>query len=235
MTYKVNTFDKEWKEQSTPFLKAAFEAFVPRSDFLKKSEKTSSEKLLSLDEEQPNILEVNTGLAPWTGKLKDFNEVFADCEGIDYIRSVMKDVENYVKEHVKSAKATFVTFATDVTGASMGIRHLHPLMNGDRCNVWTFAVPLYIGEKAPSFDIHQHDKLWPTRYILDYSRIRKANLDYTTLSVPKDGSIFNMQFDGSRNPHVVTYTDSVYMWFVFDGVEFKDGRDVRHTLTIGKM
>jgi len=232
---KIETFDKEWKEQATPYLKAAFEAFVPRSDFLKKSKNTDSKKLLALEDEQPNILEVSTFLAPWSGKLEDFNKVFNDCEGIEYIRSVMKEIEDYVSEHVESAKATFVTFSTDVTGASMGIRHLHPLMNGDRCNVWTFGIPLYIGEEAPSFDIHQHDELWPTRFMLDYKRIRAANLDYQKLILPKDGSIFNMQFDGSRSPHVITYTDSVYMWFVFDGVEYKDNRDTRHTLTIGKM
>lgn len=232
---KIETFDKAWKEQATPYLQKAFDAFVPRSDFLKKSKRTDSDKLLALENEQPNILEVSTGLAPWSGKLEDFNEVFDDCEGIDYIRSVMKEIEDHVSEYVSSAKATFVTFSTDVTGAEMGIRHLHPLMNGDRCNVWTFAVPLYIGEEAPTFDIHQSRKLWPTRYMLDYKRIRAANLDYQKLSVPMDGSIFNMQFDGSRNPHVITYTDSVYMWFVFDGVEYKDDRDTRYSLTISNL
>jgi hypothetical protein len=232
---KIKTFDKEWKEQAVPYIKQSFDAFIPRSEFLKKSKNTNSDKLLSLEDERPNILEVTTSLADPTGKLQDFNEVFNDCAGIDYIREIMKQVEDYVAEQVVSAKATFVTFASDVTGATMGIRHLHPLMNGDRCNVWSFAIPLYVGENAPTFDIHQHDEIWPTRFMLDYNRIRKANLDYTSLTMPTDGSIFNMQFDGSRSPHVITYTDSVYMWFVFDGVEFKDGRDLRHTLTIGKV
>jgi len=235
MTKKIQTFDQQWKEQATPYLKKAFDAFVPRSEFLKKSKRTDSTKLLALESEQPNILEVKTELAPWSGKLEDFNEIFAECEGMEYIKEVMKDIEDHVAEHVTSAKATFVTFATDVTGAELGIRHLHPLMNGDRCNVWSFAVPLYLGKVAPTFDIHMHDDLWPTRYMLDYKRIRNANLDYMQLVMPKDGSIFNMQFDGARNPHVITYTDSVYMWFVFDGVEYKDSRDTRHTLTIGNL
>ena len=69
-------------------------------------------------------------------------------------------------------------------------------------------------------------------YYVDYKRIRDLDLSYMKLNMPMDGSIFHMQFDGSRHPHVITYTDSVFMWFVFDGVEFKDQRDIGNGLNI---
>lgn len=235
MKVKMKTFDEQWKLNSMPFIQKAFDGFIPRSDFLKKSTNTNSNKLLSLEEEHPNILEVKTQLASYSDKLEDFDNVFASCDGYEYIRTIMNTIIDTVKKDCTSAKSTFVTFSTDVTGSTGGIKHLHPLMNSDRCNVWTFGIPLYIGKEAPTFEVHMTDALWNTRYYIDYKRIRDANLDYMKLTLPKDGSIFTIKFDGARHPHVVTYTDSVYMWFVFDGVEYKDGRDTRDNLTIGTL
>lgn len=227
---KVQTYDLEWKQQATPFIKQAFSAFKPRAEFLKRNVEAREQKLD--DNEQPNILEVKTHLTEFTGQVEDFDRVFETCPNYPEIRKAMDHVLAYVSEVAVSAKATFVTFATDITGAEMGIRHLHPKMNGDRCNVMTFGIPLYIGEKAPSFDIYVNESQWPTRYYVDYKRIRDLNLSYMKLCLPMDGSIFHMQFDGSRHPHVITYTDSVFMWFVFDGVEFKDKRDIGNGLNI---
>ncbi len=231
---KVQTFDLEWKNEAIPFLKEAFASFKPRSEFLKKN--AESRELALESNEQANILEVRTALAPYTDKLGDFDKVFESCPQYAEIRKTMDYIVSYVSEVAVSSQVSFVTFATDITNAEMGIKHLHPKMNGDRCNVLTFGIPLYIGKTPPSFDIHVSENQWPARYYVDYSRIKDLNLSYMKLVLPTDGSIFHMQFDGSRHPHVITYTDSVYMWFVFVGVEFKeelkDKRDIGHNLSV---
>ncbi len=227
---KIKTFDLEWKKNAIPYLEKAFTSFKPRAEFLNKNIE-AREQVLS-DDEQPNILEVRTQLSTYTNKLNDFDLVFESCPNYQEIKEVMNRIVDYVSTIAVSSQVTFVTFATDITGKKMGIKHLHPKMNGDRCNVLTFGIPLYLGEMPPSFDISLSENHWPTRYYIDYSRIRNLNLSYMKLNLPMDGSIFSMQFDGSRHPHYITYTDSVYMWFVFDGVEFKDKRDIGNQLLI---
>jgi hypothetical protein len=227
---KVQTYDLDWKKSAIPFITQAFSSFKPRSEFLKKNAEVRQQNLAS--NEQANILEVKTHLSPYTNKLVDFDKVFELCPNYTEIRKTMNNIIAYVSEVAICSQVSFVTFATDITNAEMGIRHLHPKMNGDRCNVMTFGIPLYLGKNAPSFDIHISENQWPARYYVDYSRIRDLNLSYMKLILPMDGSIFHMQFDGSRHPHVITYSDSIFMWFVFDGVEFKDQRDLGSSLSL---
>lgn len=227
---KIQTYDLDWKMAAIPFITEAFTSFKPRSEFLKKN--AESRELHLASNEQANILEVRTDLCPYTDKLGDFDKVFEACPQYTEIKKTMDTIIAYVSEVAVSAQVSFVTFASDITNAEMGIKHLHPKMNGDRCNVMTFGIPLYLGKNAPSFDIHISENQWPARYYVDYSRIRDLNLSYMKLVLPMDGSIFHMQFDGSRHPHVITYSDSVFMWFVFDGVEFKDKRDLGSSLSV---
>ena len=98
-------------------------------------------------------------------------------------------------------------------------------MNKDRCNVWSFCIPLFIDPNEPNshkFFYEWNDNLFPPRYYVDYARLKKTKRQYSAFEVPKTGKIFSIQFDGSRCPHYIDYTGHLYAWFVFDGVEYKD-------------
>jgi hypothetical protein len=60
---------------------------------------------------------------------------------------------------------------------------------------------------------------------LDYSRVKAANYNYSSHKVPLDNKVYSIRFDGSRSPHYIDYKPHVFVWFVFDGVVYKDLRD----------
>ena len=39
--------------------------------------------------------------------------------------------------------------------------------------------------------------------------------------MPKDGKILSIMFDGARSPHYIDYTDQLYAFLVFDGIEIE--------------
>lgn len=221
-------FDRQWFNDTVPELKAAFDEFTPRSAYL--SDKKNIERINRLalnDTEQPNIVSYQTRFCPnKTPGIESFDVIFKNNPGYALMKEKFNAVENYVSQYIKSAHTTFLTFATDVTGATLGVKHLHPLMNGDRCNVWSFCIPLYIDnnhmDKNPQFWITSQEDIFPARWYLDYDRIKSKNYNYGNFTVPLDDKIFSLRFDGSRAPHYIDYKPHVFVWFVFDGVEYHD-------------
>jgi hypothetical protein len=214
------------KEEFTnikPLLLTAFQEFTPRSQFINGDQKLEAKNHLALDNtEQPNILSYPTTHSPHLiPGIADFNEVFSSSTVYELIASKFKWVDQWVADRTHSVKNSFITFSTNITGAKLGVKHLHSLLNGDSCPVWSFAVPLYIADvdECAGFWYNSQDSLFLPRYYVDYSRIKQLDIEYTSIKLPKDGKILSLMFDGARNPHYIDYTRHLYAFMVFDGVE----------------
>lgn len=225
--YNRELFDQNWFEESKPHLTSAFEEFTPRSAYL--SDKKSIERInrLALDNtEQPNIVSYQTRFCPEkTPGIESFDVLFKDNSKFDVMKEKFTRVEEYISQYISSAHTTFLTFSTNITGAKLGVKHLHPKMNADRCNVWSFGIPLYIDpdcDDSPEFCYTSQEELFPARWYLDYDRIKAKNYHYGSFKVPLDDKIFSIRFDGARSPHYIDYKNHVFVWFVFDGVIYKD-------------
>jgi hypothetical protein len=77
-------------------------------------------------------------------------------------------------------------------------------------------------DQNPEFCLTSQEELFQRRYYLDYNCIRKANFNYGGYKVPLDDKIFSIRFDAARSPHYIDYKPHVFVWFVFDGVQYKD-------------
>jgi hypothetical protein len=226
--YPRELFDSVWFLETIPQLKKSFDEFTPRSAYL--SDKKNIERINRLalgTNEQPNIVSYQTRFCPEkTSGIESFDVIFKTNSKFDVIKQKLNAIEDYVSDYIKSAHTTFITFSTDITGADIGVKHLHPLLNGDRCNVWSFCLPLYISQdhmnKNPQFWITGQEDLFPPRWYLDYDRIKNKNYAYGNFTVPLDDKVFSLRFDGARSPHYIDYKPHVFAWFVFDGVEYKD-------------
>jgi hypothetical protein len=210
-----------------PYLQLAFREFTPRSHFIKDNKAVEKHNHEALDtDEQPNLVSFPTISYPHeVPGIASFSELFSPCPVYELLNEKFHWVNRYVAERVVEAKTTFITFSTDITGAKIGVKHLHSLLNGDRCNVWSFAVPLYIDPTTDlyaKFWYNSQANLFPPRYYVDYARIKKLNIEYTAFQLPKDGKILSIRFDGSRAPHYIDYTPHLYAFIVFDGVTFKE-------------
>lgn len=224
--YDRRLLDAGWFEESIPQLQRAFTEFTPRSAYLTESKSIEQANRDTLGgDEQPNIVSFPTRFSPEPVKgIDTFENIFKGNSEYDLLLSKFRAVEEYAATQIDSAKVTFLTFSTTVTNARIGVKHLHPPMNGDKCNVLTFGIPLYINpecKERPAFWYTSQSELFPPRYYVDYKRIKNADYDYACFKLPADGKILSLRFDGARSPHYIDYTDHVYVWFVFDGVEFK--------------
>lgn len=217
-----------------PCLLQAFEEFVPRSNFINQNDKTTKHNYDVLDNtEQPNLLSLPTKLAGHNlPNVKNFSEVFSCTSVYNLLIEKFNFIDNYVTNFTSTCKNSFITFSTNITGAKIGVKHLHSLLNVDCCHVFSFAVPLYIDNKSndvAGFYFNSQEDLFPKRYYIDYERIKKLNIDYNLIALPKDGKILSLMFDGSRNPHYISYTNHLYAFLVFDGIEldYKLGKSWR--------
>lgn len=229
MNFPRELFDKSWFDESVSQLTKTFEEFRPRSAFVSNKSSIEKNNVMALDplHEQPNIISYKTRF--WQNNVENinsFDDIFAGNSKFNTIKQKLESVENYIAQFVESAQSTFLTFSTNITGAQIGVKHLHSLMNKDRCNVWSFCIPLYIDnehlDKNPGFYLTSQTELFPKRWYIDYSRIKAANFTYGSFNVPLHDKVFSIRFDGSRSPHYINYTPHVFVWFVFDGVEYKD-------------
>ena len=227
--YNRELFNDSWFEESKPMLLRAFDEFRPRSAYLSEDNTIEQKNVATLDQtEKPNILSFPTSFCPELLEgVNSFHDIFKQNSKYQVIVDKLRYIEEYMKTKIVSAKVTFLTFSTNVQGAQMGVQHLHPKMNGDRCDVCTFGIPLYIkeGADAPGFLYTSQEDMFPARWYLDYKRIKTQNYKYASFKLPLDEKILNLRFDGTRSPHYIDYKDHVYVWFVFDGVVYKDPSD----------
>ena len=209
-----------------PELLHAFKEFTPRSHFIKDNKSIEKHNYNALDNsEQPNILSLPSTYAPHLiPNVDDFNDVFKNTLVYELIKDKFDWVNEYVSNNIKGCKNSFITFSTNITGAKIGVKHLHSLLNGDNCHVCSVAVPLYIDDEcndSVGFWYNSQENLFPARYYVDYERIKKLDIKYTSFKMPTDGKIMSIIFDGSRNPHYIDYTNHLYAFLVFDGIEIE--------------
>ena len=212
-----------------PELLQAFQEFTPRSHFIKNNKAIEKHNYEALDNtEQPNILSFPTTYAPHLiPNVENFDDVFKHSMVYDLIKDKFDWVNEYASQYIKGCKNSFITFSTNITGAQIGVKHLHSLLNGDNCHVWSFCVPLFIDDKSTDtagFWYNSQENLFPPRYYVDYKRIKQLDIQYNSFKMPKDGKILSIMFDGARSPHYIDYTDHLYAFMVFDGI------DVEHEL-----
>lgn len=207
-----------------PELLHAFKEFTPRSHFIKNNKAIEEHNHQALDSnEQPNILSYPTTHFPeLIPGIDSFDDVFKNTTVYELLKEKFDWVDEYVSQRVTGVKTSFITFSTNITGAKIAVKHLHSLLNGNGCNVWSFAVPLYIDKSSDDtagFWYNSQQDLFPPRYYVDYKRIKQLNIEYTSIKLPKDGKIMSFMFDGSRSPHYIDYTNHLYAFMVFDGIE----------------
>lgn len=205
-------------------LLSAFKEFTPRSHFIAKNKAIENHNIKALDKsEQPNILSNPTTCAPHLiPNIDSFYHVFKHTPIFDLLVDKFKWVDEYVSLNINGCKNSFITFSTNITGAKIGVKHVHSLLNGDSCNVYSFAVPLYIDNDCDhnaNFWYNSQENLFPARYYIDYERIKKLNIQYTNIGLPRDGKILSFKFDGARSPHYIDYTNHLYAFLVFDGID----------------
>jgi len=224
--YNRTLLTKQQFESIRPELLQAFNEFTPRSHFINNNKSIEKHNYRALDDtEQPSIVSFPTYHAQHTLKnVKTFDEVFGNSPHYQLLKEKFEWVDNYVKDQIDGVKNSFITFSTNITGAKIGVKHLHSLLNGDCCHVWSFAVPLYIADsdETAGFWYNSREELFPPRYYIDYARIKNLDIEYTSFQLPKDGKILSIMFDGARNPHYIDYTSHLYAFIVFDGIEFKE-------------
>ena len=209
-----------------PILLQAFHEFTPRSQFIINNKTLEKHNHDALDNtEQPNILSFPTTYAPHLiPNVENFNEVFKNSTVYNLIKDKFEWVNEYASQHINGCKNSFITFSTNLTGAQIGVKHLHSLLNGDNCHVWSFCVPLFIDDKSTDtagFWYNSQENLFPPRYYVDYKRIKQLDIQYNSFKMPKDGKILSIMFDGARSPHYIDYTDHLYAFLVFDGIEIE--------------
>ena len=108
----------------------------------------------------------------------DFDDVFKNTLVYDLLKDKFDWVNEYVTNNIKGCKNSFITFSTNITGAKIGVKHLHSLLNGDNCHVCSVAVPLYIDSECNDtvgFWYNSQENLFPPRYYVDYERIKKLD------------------------------------------------------------
>jgi hypothetical protein len=222
--YNRTLLTKEQFDAIKPQILSTFREFVPRTEFVTKNTLIKENNINSLDSmEQPNMMSYPTSLSPHLlNGVDSFDDVFKFTEVYHLLKDKFECIQDYVNScGVTKATNTFITFSTNITGASIAIKHLHTLLNGDCCNVWSFAVPLYIDTLSTDtarFWYNSQSELYPRRYYVDYNRIKKMNINYTNISLPKDGHVLSIMFDGARSPHYIDYTNHLYAFVVFDGI-----------------
>lgn len=222
--YNKELLTKAEFESIKPKLLHAFTEFTPRSSFIKSNKSMEEHNYNALDNtEQPNILSLPTKYAPHNiPNIDNFDDIFSDSTVYKLIKDKFDWVDEYVSTQTTGCKNSFITFSTNITGAQIGVKHLHSLLNGDCCNVLSVAVPLYIDDEcndSVGFWYNSQENLFPPRYYVDYKRIKTLDIQYTSFKLPKDGKILTIMFDGSRSPHYIDYTNHLYAFLVFDGIE----------------
>jgi hypothetical protein len=120
-----------------PELLQAFKEFTPRSHFIKNNKSIEEHNHQALDNsEQPNILSYPTTHFPeLVPGIDSFDDVFKNTTVYDLLKEKFEWVNEYVTQRTTGVKTSFITFSTNITGAQIGVKHLHSLLNGDCCNV----------------------------------------------------------------------------------------------------
>lgn len=137
-----------------------------------------------------------------------------------YITNVLK----IVNSKAKSVVQIFTIMTTLWCGKSKHFKHIHPLIQKDRCITWSFPIPLYIDPNSPKSRFYwtSQSDLFPKITYTSQRRMEKINAEYNAIEIPTDKQM-SLLFDAARVPHWIDNTGHLYLWMVFEGVEMRDG------------
>lgn len=143
----------------------------------------------------------------------------------DRLYAKMNWVEDYVNERTIAYQSSFLIMSSDWCGFKNNMKHVHPIVQRgpDRCIVWSFPIPIYIDHTSTdrhAFSWSSQAELFPKIVYMSHRRMRELSVDYNRAEVPKDGKLINYIFDAARVPHWIDFTPHMYIWMVFEGVDF---------------
>ena len=216
----LNSLDASWYEQSKMSIHKTFEGKNSRSKVTSSGAKKLNKKN---DQYAISFMTVKTKYCNWIeSSHPSFESLFSENKKFKYIQNIIKKCEDIVNAESSGYAFSFITVAAEYHDFQQAQKHLHPKLNGDVCNVWSFPIPLYfepeyINKFCYLSKVHQLTQ----RHYLDYSHVDKLSGDWSSVDIPNDGSLISLRFDGSRLPHFVSFTKNVYFWLVFDGVRVK--------------
>lgn len=127
-----------------------------------------------------------------------------------------------IKENTVSHKQMVLIMSSNWNGSKRHFKHLHTLLQGDRCNTFSLVFPLYIDENSDEnhgFYWHYQKELYPKITYTSGERMEKVQREYRKTELAKS-SITSLKFDSSRSIHYIDTTPHLYLWVVCDAVDF---------------
>lgn len=146
-----------------------------------------------------------------------------DSQTQTLLQPYLASVDKIIRDNTASVGQKFIIMSTDWCGKNRHFKHLHTLLQGDRCNTFSVVIPLYIDESsetAHNFHWHYQPELYPRITYTSGDRMEKVNREYSRTELPKN-SISSLKFDSSRTIHYIDNTPHLYIWVVCDAVEFE--------------
>jgi hypothetical protein len=135
-----------------------------------------------------------------------------------------------IDELITDSQYKFLIMSTDWCGASRHFRHVHTLIQKEplRCETLSITIPLYLDPNYTDhhkFRWHYQPMLYPKIVYADHTRMEKIQREYTAIEISKT-EFSSLKFDSSRCIHYIDNTPDLYLWFVCDGVTWKNSTNI---------
>ncbi len=160
-------------------------------------------------------------------KVVMYNEVEQRTK--DILGPFLNKIDDIINSETKSVGQKFIIMSTNWCGKSRHFKHLHTLLQGDKCNTFSVVLPIYIDpnqlHESHGFYWHHQSELYPRITYTSGDRMEKVDREYVKSAIPKE-SITSLSFDSSRTIHYIDNTPHLYLWVVCDAVEFMTDRPI---------
>lgn len=139
-----------------------------------------------------------------------------------YISRALEIIDN----ETESTGPILIIMSNNSDGSKRHFKHLHTLLQGDRCNTLSVVLPLHIDseeQETHGFWWHYQEDLYPKITYTSAERMEKVQRDYTKTELSRK-HISVLKFDSARAIHYINTTANLYLWVVCDAAVFKDGK-----------
>lgn len=154
--------------------------------------------------------------------LSNIADILKDCDFNSEITQILADCDKEASQIVSKADYSLVVLSHNILGPVFH-KHAHVCRNNLNYNhTYTKAIPLTMSTNEEryfyySFSRNGYEKL----FYEDIDYVQSQNLDYKALKL-RSNQPTTVIFDSYKNCHYVNHTADVVLWYVLDGVEFKD-------------